>query len=224
MKKTLLFIIAFVALQNIYAQLNVSGQKSLEMLLSPLGSEPIKINGVKGRYFLDSNTAIRATVFLGGSRDKSITQESGDNLLELHSNKVKSDWAIYPGYEYHFPSQKKISPYVGVEGQFSVSKSKDISEQQWASEQQIQTTISKTRNSTVGFNLVSGVDCYITEGLFVGFEFGFGTSKELKGMKSTKYDNPEASSLTDSKTKGSSTSMNWGPNYVGAIRIGWKLN
>jgi hypothetical protein len=222
-KRVFIVIMSILAISKGYSQLNSSGQKSLEMLLSPLGSEPIKINGIRGRYFISENSAIRTTVFLGGSRDNSITQESGDNLMELHSRKSKTDFSLTPGYEIHLPSKHKISPYYGIEAQFSISKSKDYSEQQWSSELKVQETILKSRNSTIGINLVSGVDCYLSEGLFLGFELGFGASKDLKGMKSTKYNNAESSSLTDSKSKGNSTSLNWGPNYVGAIRLGWKF-
>lgn len=216
-------IILTSALTKSFGQLNTVGQKSLEVLISPLGSEPVKINGIKGRYFNSANSAIRGSIFLGGKTTNSITQEQADGLLELKSKNSSKDLSIVPGYEIHINAGKKISPYYGGEALFSISSTKDIAESQWSQEEQIQQTVTKSRQSTLGLNLLSGVDCYITEGLYLGFEFGFGISKELRGVNSTKYDNPEDSTLKDEKTKGNTTKTEWGPNYNGAFRLGWKF-
>ncbi len=218
---TLVVISALVS--KSFGQLNSNGQKSLEVLISPLGSEPVKINGIKGRYFTSSNTAIRSSVFLGGNTTNSVTQEQSDGLLELKSKNTSRDFSFVPGYEIHMAAGKKISPYYGVEGLISVSSSKSIDESQWLQEEKIQETINKSRNSTLGINLLTGVDCYISEGLFLGFEFGFGLTKELRGINSIEYINPEDSSLESSKTKGNTSNLAWGPNYNGAFRFGWKF-
>ena len=45
--------------------------------------------------------------------------------------------------------------------------------------------------------------------------------RDGRGINLVKYKNPDDPTLVDTKTKGNSTNLNWGPNYQGTIRIGY---
>jgi hypothetical protein len=205
------------------AQKQSSGDHSLELQVAPLGSEPVKISGIRFRHFNDDKTALRLTAFLGGSRSKTITQEADGSLLELQSLTSDRNLTLRPGFEKHFDGNDKLSPYIGAEALLQVDWTRNSTESQWLSESKIATTVSSTRNSTLGLNAVAGMDYYFGEQLFFGLEMGFGFSKEMGGISRTKYDNPETS-LENSDSKGNSTSFNWGPTYQGTFRLGWLFN
>jgi hypothetical protein len=205
------------------AQKQSSGDHSLELQVAPLGSEPVKISGIRFRHFNDDKTALRLTAFLGGSRSKTITQEADGSLLELQSLTSDRNLTLRPGFEKHFDGNDKLSPYIGAEALLQVDWTRNSTESQWLSESKIATTVSSTRNSTLGLNAVAGMDYYFGEQLFFGLEMGFGFSKEMGGISRTKYDNPEIS-LENSDSKGNSTSFNWGPTYQGTFRLGWLFN
>ena len=205
------------------AQKQSSGDHSLELQVAPLGSEPVKISGIRFRHFNDDKTALRLTAFLGGSRSKTITQEADGDLLELQSLSSDRSLTLRPGFEKHFDGNDKLSPYIGAEALLQVDWTKSSSETQWLTESQMATTVSSTRNSTLGLNAVAGMDYYFGEQLFFGLEMGFGFSKEMRGISKTSYDNPE-SSMENTDSKGNTTSFNWGPTYQGTFRLGWLFN
>lgn len=225
MKLGTLFISGVLTLSFNFAtaQKQSAGDHSLELQVAPLGSEPVKISGIRFRHFNDDKTALRLTAFLGGSRSKTITQEADGSLLELQSLTSDRNLTLRPGFEKHFDGNDKLSPYIGAEALLQVDWTKSSSEAQWLTESQIATTVSSTRNSTLGLNAVAGMDYYFGNQLFFGLEMGFGLSKEMRGISKTKYDNPE-SSMQDTDLKGNATSFNWGPTYQGTFRLGWLFN
>lgn len=225
MKTSSLFVTCVLALTFHFgaAQKQSSGDHSLELQVAPLGSEPVKISGIRFRHFKDDKTALRLTAFLGGSRLKTITQEAEGDDLELQSLSSNRSLTLRPGYEKHFSGNDKLSPYIGAEALLQVDWTKSSSESQWFTESQIATTVSSTRNSTLGLNAVAGMDYYFGEQLFFGLEMGFGFSKEMRGISKTSYDNPE-SSMENTDSKGNTTSFNWGPTYQGTFRLGWLFN
>jgi hypothetical protein len=225
MKLDTLFIAGVLALSfnSAIAQKQSAGDHSLELQVAPLGSEPVKISGIRFRHFKDDNTALRLTAFLGGSRSKTITQEADGDLLELQSLSSDRNLTLRPGFEKHFDGNDKLSPYIGAEALLKVDWTKSSSEAQWLQESQIATNVSSTRNSTFGLNAVAGMDYYFGEQLFLGLEMGFGFSKEMRGISRTKYDNPETA-MENTDSKGNATSFNWGPTYQGTFRLGWLFN
>jgi hypothetical protein len=70
-----------------------------------------------------------------------------------------------------------------------------------------------------------GTDFYATEHLYLGAEIGFGFLTEGLGKTKISYENAEnASASKPSETKGNTRETNWGPNYQGTIRLGWRFN
>ena len=225
-KVSILFACLLVsAFQFCSAQKQSSGDKSLELQVAPLGSEPVKISGIRFRKFVDDKAALRLTAFVGGSRDKTITQEADADLnaLELQSISSKRSLTLRPGYEKHFDGNDKLSPYIGAEALLQVDWTKDVSENQWFSESKVSTTTSSTRKSTLGLNAVAGMDYYVGNQLFFGVEMGFGFSKQMAGVSSTEYENSEFPQ-ENIEAEGNSTTFNWGPTYQGTFRLGWLFN
>jgi len=219
-----LFILLF---SGIVVNTAVLGQKqdpgniTLEMEFSPLGSEPLAINGIRARYFKSDDIALRMGLFVGGSNNPIVT-EVGD--IELTSGSSSFDFTLRPGFEKHFDGTKSLSPYIGAEGLFGSSVNSSKSESLWLSDQnEVQTIRTSNSSPQFGLNILSGADIYIMDKFYLGIELGFGFLLDGAGKDRVKYKNPEDDSMENTITKGNSSQLNWGPNYQGTLRIGYCL-
>jgi hypothetical protein len=217
MKHYLITILTIFTCNLVSAQKQDNGNYTIEMELAPLGSEPLKINSIRLRKFTSDNTALRLSTFIGGKRTPSINSAGGVDLKSVSSN---VDFSIRPGIEKHFDGTSKLSPYIGTELFLGLGSTNQSSESVWGSDQ-IMTTKTKSRTSSAGLNVVCGADYYFSDKIYLGIEMGYGFLRDGKGSNSTKYTNPSDPSMTDLKTKGNSTNLNWGPNYQGTIRLGF---
>ena len=217
MKHYLITILTIFTCNLVSAQKQDNGNYTIEMELAPLGSEPLKINSIRLRKFTSDNTALRLSTFIGGKRTPSINSAGGVDLKSVSSN---VDFSIRPGIEKHFEGTSKLSPYIGTELFLGLGSTNQSSESVWGSNQ-IMTTKTKSRTSSAGLNVVCGADYYFSDKIYLGIEMGYGFLRDGKGSNSTKYTNPSDPSMTDLKTKGNSTNLNWGPNYQGTIRFGF---
>ena len=215
--RPLLILFSILISFNFLSQKQEQGNVTLELELSPLGSEPVKINSIRGRYFIKNNKALRMSVFLGGSSTPTNT-EFGD--ITLTSNVSNVNFALRPGYEHHFNGTDRLSPFFGGEAYIGLNSNSSSIESIFNTDE-IMTTITKQSNSTYGINILAGCDYYFSNKIYIGVELGYGFLYEGAGVTKIKYKNPSSSSLENSTTKGSSTSLDWGPNYQGTIRFGF---
>lgn len=192
------------------------GEQNFEVMFKPLGGSPIGINGIKYRKFTSATTAIRASVFLGfGSSTEISGQDSNNN--DLKSTTSNFDISIAPGIEQHFVGTDRLSPYIGGEAVigFSTNGTKDQVE--------IGTDIKDIKSSmgsfNIGLNAIAGMDFYFADNIYLGAEFGFGLlfTKDLTSKQDVIGTD---GAITTAETKGGS-SINLGPNAVGAIRLGF---
>ena len=206
------------------AQKQTADAQTIEMEVSPLGSEPLKIGALRYRYFQTENMAFRMSFFLGGKSNATIGDTIGGAAQTISRNS-NMDFSIRPGIEKHFAGTSKLSPYYGGELFFGMKKTKDNTESNWlADNQKIESKKTKTSASSFGINLLMGTDFYATENLFFGAELGFGFLHD--GLKKTKisFNNAEDPSVSKpSQSVGNSKLTNWGPNYQGTIRLGWRF-
>ena len=216
MKQFLLFLSILLSF-NFFSQKQNQGNTTLELEFSPLGAEPIKINSIRARHFIKNNKALRMSIFLGGSSNPTNT-DSGN--ITLTNNVSNADFILRPGFEHHFSGTEKLSPFIGGEAYFGFSSNSTSSESIFNTDE-IMTTINRQRNSTYGLNILAGSDFYFSEKIYVGVELGYGFLYEGAGVTKTKYKNPSSSSLENSTTKGTTSSLNWGPNYQGTLRLGF---
>jgi hypothetical protein len=217
MKHYIITICTILTCNLVSAQKQDEGNYTIEMELAPLGSEPLKINSIRLRKFTSDNTALRLSTFIGGKRTPSINSIGSVDLKSVSSN---VDFSIRPGIEKHFEGTSKLSPFIGSELFLGLGSTSQSSESIWG-DNQIMTTETKSKTSSLGLNIVCGADYYFSDKIYLGIEMGYGFLRDGKGSNSTKYTNPFDPSLTDEKTKGNSTNLNWGPNYQGTIRLGF---
>jgi hypothetical protein len=221
---TLQITLLILNFNNVYSQKQISGNLTTELQLSPLGSEPLKIDGLKFRKFIADNKAIRLNMFLGGKKTPSNTIS---NNVELKNTTSTFDLTFKPGYEIHFNGTNKLSPYVGSEILVGFSNNINSNQSLWGadslsvSNNTIETKRVKDHKSVLGLNLFTGTDFYFAEKFYIGVEIGFGFLYNTKGYKSTTYNNPSDVNSIDKKTKGTSPEFTWGPNYQGTFRIGY---
>ena len=212
-----LFILIFSSSLFVTAQKQEKGNLTIEMELSPLGSAPLKISSIRMRSFISDKTAIRMSTFIGGKSSPS-TSVQGD--IELKNKTSNLDFSLRPGFEKHFDGTDKLSPYIGSELFFGIGTTNQSSQSAWGTGQ-IMTTKNTGRTGSIGLNVVSGTDFYFADKIYLGIEMGFGFIRDSRGVNSVKYDNPSDATLENTKTKGNSTNLNWGPNYQGTIRLGY---
>lgn len=217
MKYFFFLIITILTFNFANAQKQEKGNFTVEMELAPLGSEPLKMNSFRIRKFTSDQTALRLSTFIGGKRTPSINSNGDVDLKNVSSN---FDFTLRPGIEKHFDGTKKLSPYIGTELFIGIGQTNQSSQSIWGTDQ-VMTTKNASRNSKMGLNFICGTDYYFSDKIYLGIEMGFGFLREGRGLNSVNYKNPQDPTMTNTKTKGNSTSLNWGPNYQGTIRLGF---
>lgn len=214
---TILFLSPYL-----YAQNQESGSVTLELEFAPLGSEPLKINSLRARYFLNETLALRTSIFIGGKRNASTTFNS-DSTLTFNNSNGNLDFALRPGIEHHFTLSNKLSSYIGGEFYYGYNSTNNLA-QTPNSDNTVMTIQQKQYSSSFGINVLSGTDFYFSEKIYLGVELGFGFLYGGRSIAKTKYENQDPSSnLENTVSKGNSTSLNWGPNYQGTIRLGYHI-
>ncbi len=185
------------------------------------------LNQIKIRKFVSSSLAYRLAFNF-----KNINQSSESNLTNPYYS-IKTSYKrqtfennINLGFEKHYNGTKRLSPYIGAELSFSIKKSsQDIEENNlktevsgcwydyscsgyWCS---IVTT--ERGYNSLGINIVSGVDFYVSKNLFVGFEFLYGISYKVYQDIIVKGE----MSLPNLKE----SDFGYGSNVLNGLRIGY---
>lgn len=216
-----LFLVLFLSF-SLSAQKQETGSFTVELEFSPLGSEPLKINSIRTRYFLSETIALRTSVFAGGKRNASKSYNNDSSLIFVNTN-GNFDFSIRPGIERHFDITNRLSSYVGGEFYYGYNSTRNRV-QSPNSNNSIMTTLQIGASSSVGFNMLSGTDFYFSDKIYMGIELGFGFLFTGRSISKTKYKNQdESSNLENTVSKGNTTDINWGPNYQGTIRLGYHI-
>jgi hypothetical protein len=225
MNNKIVLIALLLVANSVLSQKQTAGAQTVELEFAPLGSEPLKINSLRYRYFKTENTAYRLSLFLGGKSKATLGDTTG-GVAQTKSRNSNFDFSIKPGIEKHFSGTAKLSPYYGGELFFGLKNTKDNAESNWTSDKQkIETKTTKTSKASFGLNVLMGTDFYATEHLYLGAEIGFGFLTEGLGKTKISYENAENTGASKpSETKGNTRETNWGPNYQGTIRLGWRFN
>lgn len=256
MKKVAFFIAAallcLAGTNEVQAQKQIGGDKNIEFQFSPLGGNPIGINGIRLRLFNSESSAIRINVFVGSSTDKTVNTEEGALSEEepvspiLYDYDRMFDLTIRPGYEIHFDGTDRLSPYVGAEVDFGIGNVSTESES-WSAndddnfgelEQYVTWSQTRTQRYTrFGLNLVAGFDFYFADNVYLGAEMGFGFSntswadEELETTDDVAYNlanfNEPAADLPApgaGDLADQSRSFNVGPTVNGQVRLGFLIN
>lgn len=201
------------------------------------------IGQIKFRYFQPNGNAWRFAVTLGYNQNNSSVENIyGTNPYE-NTNRQKSTLiGLNVGKEKHFKSTKRLSPYIGWEAGFGYkSSSQKIKNDQKTTEikgawvKYISTPSYEYPNGyyttqtyeergywSVGANVVTGFDFYMSEKFYFGYELLFGIDyMSLKDIDITeKYSNGDTN-LGSIFPDYSDESWKLGPKLVNGIRIGF---
>lgn len=194
-----------------------AGSNNLEFQFAPLGGSPIGISGIRFRRFTTPTSAMRANVFLGINHTSTITQDADNNgAKELKTKETTIDFSVRPGIEKHFSGTDRLSPYVGAEVDLGIRTSSKKQEVQNGTDVAENKIKNETGAFRFGINAVAGFDFYFAKKLYLGAELGFGVA--LNTPLKTKT--TSASTTVESKVDKDNT-INFGPNVVSAIRLGY---
>ena len=186
------------------------------------GQSLITAPGIKFRYFLNQNMAIRVGLGYSSGKSEENFAENGDGTGALGTLTMKmSNFDFKAGFEYHFGSTKRLSPYVALDLGFgSGSMSNEGSNSDGYNYIANYNFSEEYKTSSFGTSLNAGMDFYFAENLFLGAEFGFGMvwNTEKEGTYSWS-DGTASGSGTTPEHKNSATGIG---SFAG-IRLGWRF-
>lgn len=189
------------------------------------------ISGIRGRYFMSDNSALRVNLGLMYNSNSTITQQSGDDQEQLQTTTNVFNIDLRPGYEYHFSGTDRLSPYFGGGLIFEMQSTSEVTEvedgdnvEEWTVKNgQIQAggqTLGPNQNgfTDLGLEGVAGVDYYFAESLYIGAELSLGLVYTMNSAVSVEYTG-DASNLPDDQEVGNN--FNLGTNAMGNFRVGF---
>jgi len=220
MKNVLLFALAsFVSYLSSAQDSTVTRFKpsaknlTVEVNFNPFSSSPVSINYLRLRTFVTDRQAFRMGFSIGVRNQKAIENVT-QSTFEIN---------LRPGYEWHFAGTERLSPYVGLDGDFAI-KSPSFSDERDAQTRGPIKSISGAwdPNGTergytrFGANLLVGADYYIIKRLYLGLEFGYG----FQVINSSDISVTQFNGAPVLPAKGGST-FQLGPNFNSSLRLGF---
>lgn len=198
-----------------------TGDRNLQVSFAPLGGSPISITGITGRMFSSEATAYRGTIFLGFESNSTVTQDENNDFdqEELSDKNSSFSISIAPGIEQHMMGTERLSPYTGAFLNLGFTSTTEKEESQDGND--IITMTTKGGSLNVGLNGVAGFDYYVAPNLFMGVEMGLGLAVTSPFTDKITSD---ADGFEDVESReGNTSSLQFGPNVFGQIRLGWLL-
>lgn len=183
MKNTLLIVVFALVASYTLAQKPSAGKRTAEVNLNfQIGTAPIAYDlpELRLRYFLTNKSAIRVRFGMQSTTEKS-SVTNGIIISDI-TDKSGFGFSIMPGYEMHFEGTRKLSPYAGaqigvmLDGKSSREVTNSSNPNPLPSSIIADNSYKKTGGSsiTISAGLLMGADYYISDGVFVGGEFGLG--------------------------------------------------
>ena len=220
MKKLIMLVGVALLSTAAYSQKFESGDKNLEMNFTPFGGNPISITGIKARMFNSESTALRLGVNLSMANEKMATGTTADGSVYLFDKESTFNLNLRPGYEKHLAGTDRLSPYFGAELDLALQTHKMESEREGTTANEIETGTTTGANGyfRFGINALAGFDYYFADKLYIGSEIGFGFSM-VSNSDIEIEDTSSGFTAPDPQEQGSM--LNIGPNFIGAIRLGY---
>lgn len=186
------------------------------------GQSLVTAPGVKFRYFFNQNMALRVGIDYSSFKTVDNFSENFDGSGAIGTATMKSSYFDFKaGFEYHFASTKRLSPYVALDIIFGSGSMKEDGENSDGYDYYANFNYTEeTKMSSFGTNLIAGLDFYVAQNLFVGAEFGFGMkwNTEKEGTWSWSDGNNSGSGTTP-EAKSSATAV----GAFGGLRLGWRF-
>ncbi|MGV3538255.1 MAG: hypothetical protein ACO1OQ_00500 [Rufibacter sp.] len=191
----------------------------VQLSLSTGSTVNLRLNQLRGRYFLSPTTAFRTSVTLE-VQNTSDEVEFGNSTTDVSTSRTFI--SIAPGFEKHFAGTERLSPYVGAE----VSISKLFTSQETATAEVEGAWLSGgggsyANRNYIGFGVgaVAGTDYYVAKNLYLGVELGFGLEYRSEGDVEV-TPKPGSGTPPRSDDSGAST-FNLSPTVGSGIRVGF---
>lgn len=180
--------------------------------------------GLNCRYFLKDQLAVRASLILNNQKNTRNFFENNDGTGNTGTyTTTDRSTGLNLGLEKHFGSNRRLSPYVGLQVGFGGGKT--LYEGENAMSGTYRASYAENQESkynSINANVFLGFDFWITEGLYIGIEYN------ALNMRSTRYPESEKtttiSGVTTKSVNGKTTY-----NYFDSIsefpmfRFGWML-
>jgi outer membrane protein W len=232
MKKLLFSVAMLAAGVAAYAQKPASGDITLETQLNlrfsdnPIG---MTVPNIRARYFLNEGLAARAQFLFTRNSTTTNFAENADGTggkgSVVSSN---STFQLGLGVEKHFAGTDKLSPYVGALLIFGMDGASEEWDKSDGNGYDADTKATITNGNSdgdraatgFGLQLLAGADYYITDGIYIGGEFGWGFLSASVSDEETKV----TVAGTETKTVnlgGSGSTFDLTAN--GGIRLGIKF-
>lgn len=193
------------------------GTFGLELQMNPFdqNGKTFSLDGLKMRYFFNSENALRAKIGFDVTKNK---QSSGSN--DAYDSKTSGSFKFDVGYERHFDLGERFDAYVGgevgvVRG-FAKTKS-FVDDDNWT----------KTKNAdgaNVGFHVaaLTGVDFYVYKSLYIGAELSLGVESRVgKRSETTTKVGGQETTTKGPDVKGRTTTAGFDVQPV--LRLGWNF-
>lgn len=192
------------------------GTLNIQLMNQPLG---IGFEEIKMRYFISEKKAYRGRGMVTMSTiNKTISGTNGESAKVYETNQ---SFTVAGGFEKHIKSKNHISPYYGIEAQFSIiSKTIDGSNTDDAINFKKDYKYSSA-NTSRGIYLggVIGLDYYLNSDFYIGTELRYGYQSMSLGNLDKSVTGPL--SLKSGESLGTNTSL--AMSYTNGIRIGYKF-
>lgn len=198
------------------------GTFGLELQMNPFdqNGKTFSLDGLKMRYFFNSENALRAKIGFDVTKDK-VTRDAGNSDdPDPYTSKTTGSFKFDVGYERHFDLGERFDAYVG--GEVGVvrgfAKTKDFDDDDnWT----------KTKNAdgaNVGFHVaaLTGVDFYVYKSLYIGAELSLGVESTVNKQSetTTKADGKEITTKgPDVKDRTTTAGISVQP----VLRLGWNF-
>lgn len=234
MKKILLMITSFIFVAHAYAQkeslMPEKGDFGIEIGFNPFSEDYSTfklINGIKARYFVTDEDAIRLCLGLEYFHHKDSDKTETENWNNIYRN---GTFDFFLGYERHFNLNKRIDLYVG--GQLGVEKvfARSYEGNVFFLNDQSTNVVEETTigydnfhdvGSAFGFgtSAFAGIDVYLWKGLYCGAELGLGVMYAKNNAVTTEKNDNGA--ITKTETTVEVSQLSAGFYCEPAIRLGW---
>jgi len=235
MKRVILFAATALLIGSAQAQFKpAGGDFCIELQFRPLGNDIIEgtsfefdlgsttipMFGISPRFFVLDNLELKADLLFGTiSAKDSPTQDIGNGNVTQTTKTNFVGFGLNLGVNYHFSGTERISPYVGVDlGFYTGSVSQKITNAGFVTGDSGK---GKSGLFGLGFNVLTGFNWYIVDGLYLGAEIGLGLAfaKEGKTVNETKIGGTTTSTTVDPTSSGIVVGFAANP----ALRLGWKF-
>ena len=233
--KKLILSAAFVTLGvAAFAQKPAAGDKTAEVSFTGAGLNSFNYTTpeLRFRYFASEKMAYRLRLSVGSTSttDKEKVNAGGTDVEVERTVSTGFGLNLTPGLEMHFAGTSKLSPYYGAQLNIGLGGggSTEITNATGGGPGAYTGVASGnkssiTNGSTFGFGISTfmGADYYITDGIFVGGEFGLG----IFSMTST--GEGESSTTTGGTTNTNKTGTSGSANILGVtsgnVRLGFRF-